>query len=583
MGKSPHFKTMTTEADTRREVRRRIGLRLFLLLALVWAAIHSHEANSALPSATRQVGQPTIAAAESPREPTVPWTFRVLDGDTSELMPARVSIRSLRADGPAEFVLVPIRRPTYYTPEGAEVLTPSIDYRFLGGTVDFFYTPGQSKLDVPKAGFEIWIQKGFEYEAVRSRVIPEPGKVAQFPLKRWINMPQEGWYSGDTHIHMLEGKRLALHLQAEDLHVGNLLLWRLSYGTPVLGPDVPPGQYAAASAAGNLAWVGEEFRNDTFGHLSILDLKKFYEPMTTHGPDRVDFPPMYEGLREFRQQGAMILFSHLGAQPGVESEYPVDVALGMVDGVETFLGWGTRQGLEWWYKLLNCGFRLPAAAGTDRMGPTRIVGAQRVYVKLDSPFSYRAWIENLKQSRSFVTNGPLLFLKVNKKPVGETVELADGTPKKVRVEARAVSRIPFEWLEIIANGQVIYSLPSAPPHHLRAEVQLDVPITRSGWIAARCIGRGEVLFPDIQPRPTLDGFAHTSPVYISMNKKPIAFRESAEFFRAHIRWLQEWVEANYASPSQAEAFLDLFKKADQVYAGIAKKDRHPSAVVPATP
>src|SRR2546429_473688 len=104
----------TTEADT----CSARWLRLFLLLALAWAAIRSHEANSALPSATRQVGQPTIAAAESPREPTVPWTFQVLDAETNELMPARVSIRSLRADGPAEFVLVPIRRPTYYTPEG---------------------------------------------------------------------------------------------------------------------------------------------------------------------------------------------------------------------------------------------------------------------------------------------------------------------------------------------------------------------------------------------------------------------------------------------------------------------------------
>ena len=180
-----------------------------------------------------------------------------------------------------------------------------------------FTPPGQSRLDVPKAGFEIWIQRGFEYEAIRSRVIPDLGKVAQFPLKRWINMPQEGWYSGDTHIHMLEDKRLALHLRAEDLHVGNLLLWRLNYGTPLLGPHVPPGEYAAASARGNLAWVREEFRNDTFCHLSILDLKKFYEPMTTHGPDRVDFPPMYDGLQEFRKQRAMILFSHLGAQPGV--------------------------------------------------------------------------------------------------------------------------------------------------------------------------------------------------------------------------------------------------------------------------
>ena len=116
-GGSLHFRTMTSEPVTRSEARRRIWLPLFLLLALVWAAARSHEANSALPSATRQDGQQTIVAAESPKEPTVTWTFQVLDGESSELMPARVSILSLRADGPAEFVLVPLRRPTYYTPE----------------------------------------------------------------------------------------------------------------------------------------------------------------------------------------------------------------------------------------------------------------------------------------------------------------------------------------------------------------------------------------------------------------------------------------------------------------------------------
>ena len=61
-------------------------------------------------------------------------------------------------------------------------------------------------------------------------------------------MPQGGWYSGDTHIHLLEDKRLALHRQAEDLHVGNLLLWRLQYGTPVLGPHVPPVPAACSRA-----------------------------------------------------------------------------------------------------------------------------------------------------------------------------------------------------------------------------------------------------------------------------------------------------------------------------------------------
>jgi hypothetical protein len=333
---------------------------------------------------------------------------------------------------------------------------------------------------------------------------------------------------------------------------------------------VPAGDYAAASTPKHLAWVGEEFRNDTLGHFSILDLKKLYEPMTTHGPDRLDFPPMAVGLQDLRRQNATLLFSHLGAQPGVMSEYPVDVALGMVDAIETFLGWGTRQGLEWWYQLLNCGFRLPAVAGTDRMGPNRIVGSQRVYVHLEEPFSYASWVKNLRQGHTFVTNGPMLFLKVNGKPMGETVELTGPPRIKVKVEAHGQSRIAFQWLEIIQDGQVVYRVPSASPENLRAEVSLDLPVTRSGWIAARCIGNGEVVFPEIQPRPTVDGFAHASPVYVILNRERIASQEDAQLLRGRIQLMKKWIQTTYTTPEQAAAFLDLLKKADDVYASIQK-------------
>ena len=50
------------------------------------------------------------------------------------------------------------------------------------------------------------------------------------------------------------------------------------------------------------------------------------------------------------------------------SELPADVALGKVDYIEV-LGFSDHKSTaEVWYKLLNCGFRLPTAAGTDFMG-----------------------------------------------------------------------------------------------------------------------------------------------------------------------------------------------------------------------
>ena len=67
-------------------------------------------------------------------------------------------------------------------------------------------------------------------------------------------------------------------------------------------------------------------------------------------------------------------------------ELPVDLALGKVDYIEV-LGFAEHKSTaNVWYRLLNCGFHLPTAAGTDAManfaslrGP---VGLNRVYAKV---------------------------------------------------------------------------------------------------------------------------------------------------------------------------------------------------------
>ena len=88
----------------------------------------------------------------------------------------------------------------------------------------------------------------------------------------------------------------------------------------------------------------------------------------------------------------------------------MDAALGKVDSIDV-MGSNHAAALPLWYRLLNCGFRIPASAGTDcflNRIPSRLPGADRVYVHIDGAFTYEKWIEGLKAGRTFVTNGPML-------------------------------------------------------------------------------------------------------------------------------------------------------------------------------
>jgi hypothetical protein len=67
---------------------------------------------------------------------------------------------------------------------------------------------------------------------------------------------------------------------------------------------------------------------------------------------------------------------------------------------------------------------LTAYAGTDcflnRVKAWNVPGGDRVYVKVDGPLTYAAWIDALRAGRSFVSNGPVVELTVDGKGLGET-------------------------------------------------------------------------------------------------------------------------------------------------------------------
>ena len=92
-----------------------------------------------------------------------------------------------------------------------------------------FYVDTPFDLKLPPGEYVITLTKGYEYVRQQQRVTVVAGKAIRerYTLRRWVDMPREGWYSSDDHIHLRRSPRdnplVQRWLAAEDIHVGNLL------------------------------------------------------------------------------------------------------------------------------------------------------------------------------------------------------------------------------------------------------------------------------------------------------------------------------------------------------------------------
>jgi hypothetical protein len=248
-------------------------------------------------------------------------------------------------------------------------------------------------------------------------------------------------------------------------------------------------------------------------------------------------------------------------------ELPVDVALGKVDYMEIVAFSDHQATASVWYRLLNLGFHLPAAGGTDAMadyatlrGP---VGLNRVYASVpQGTLSSEAWLASLRAGRTFATNGPLLDFSLERAPPGALVAL-DGS-RAVQFSARMHAIVPIEHVQVVCNGRVVRELHGGRPGE-PLEVSGSVPIERSGWCLLRA-------FTAHAEYPVLDNFVYatTSPVYVTVRGEKPHSPEDARFFRAWVEHLRK-VTAEYPdwnSGAEKDAVLRQLDQAQAVYAAM---------------
>ena len=492
---------------------------------------------------------------------------------------ARLRIRVTNGEGE----LVPAR--VYVTGSDHLARGPSgafLRSSWIGGH-HYFHTQGISSLVLPAGVTKVLVVHGFEHRAEERSIQLAAGSanLAEFRLERLFDAAVRGWYSGDIHIHpnlihktldqLVNPEDIRLQVQAEDLNVANLLVCN-SQGDIVYDRQNFTGAPHPLSTPRHILYWNEEVRTRLYGHMAALNLKHFIEPQFNGFDNSLhpfDYPSNAIQARKAREKGSSLFYVHPyrtsgeeGLKQGSAKALPIDAALGATDGME-ILGYANTEGsTSLYYHLLSSGFRLAPAAGTDTFNNIRrhkVVGGDRVYVYAPGPLNYEAWVAGLKAGRSFVTNGPLLFFRLNDQLPGS--ELNFSGPQAVEVSVEAYSQVPMQRLEIIVNGKPAYSAPlkgNQKELHYKGQLILE----RSSWVAAKITGGAHKL---VVNNPTL--FAHSGPVYCDVEGKPLAEPESLQYLLKWVRDLRQRLltQGLFEHPGQERQVLEEFQQAEEVY------------------
>lgn len=380
-------------------------------------------------------------------------------------------------------------------------------------TTPFFYCDGTFELYVPPGKTTITMERGFEHAQAHTNITltaGEKGKVSLTP-NRIQDMRAHGWVSGDTHVHWAKNNwyenedmdLLKMVQLAEDIRVINNLTLLHSTGTSYF---IAPTQFPMGPAPGYCddnyhIEMAEEYRNEEYyGHINVLNITNIIQPISTGSinvPPHWDYPVNAEIFHKAHAQGGIVCEAH-GLGPN--NDVPVNVILGLSDALDQI------EPVDY-YRFLECGVRIPLGNGSDH--PARITGCVRTYVKNIGTHLYKGWIDGIRSNRTFVTSGPLIFLSVNGKDIGDVLNVSPDT--ELHIEVKVFSRHPIGTVQIVSNSDI---LSSTTTEENWAVLDVTIPAGESRWIVARCSQNDNynvLLAPNA---------AHTSAVYIDVNGEP---------------------------------------------------------------
>jgi hypothetical protein len=465
-----------------------------------------------------------------------------------------------------------------------------------------FSCDGWFEMVTPAGQAIVHIEKGKEWLPKDIPVEINANRVTEYTvtMERWIDMRSKNFYSSDLHIHFgNDSPRILEQLgAADDLDIipafsywlrGTEKEWKADWPHWPSGPSFETKTNRIISR-NNLEIERIFSRAQPGGSVGASFLFNLQSPVTADHYDT-----------RFPTDADLCLLAR-ATSPGVVidtdkpswAETVVGAILGAYDTVQVCHnhyhreqtipgGWGMigpiaehekaltienelfHRTNEQYYSFLNCGIRL-AVSGGSAIGVMPVpAGYNRVYAEVNGPLTAQKFWHAVRQGKSFATSGPMLFLDINNKRLGDHIEYQSHEKNElsINIEVQSIDRLLS--LEIVHNGQVIRQIAldgNSPTPVLNSKHHFKHFPSRSGWYAGRAIYES--------PHGHLRQ-AHTSPIYLSVDGKPTAFKRDADYM---IQWIDKLLEiANEPDRFQSQIdhneVIGTYQRAKDAYQAVS--------------
>ncbi|MDA1051505.1 MAG: CehA/McbA family metallohydrolase [Planctomycetota bacterium] len=409
--------------------------------------------------------------------------------------------------------------------------------------LNWYSLDASATVSVPPMKLRIEAIRGLDTELAATEIdlTGQAEASVKLSLKNFYDTHFRGLRGGNTHLHLMKlTHEEALRYLSVVPRSDAIELVYLSYlrrvpderhyiSNQIVADSFTGGSLHRLSQHGILFDNGEEHRHNFgrgdqgYGHVMLLNLEQLIKPVSL-GPgimgEGTDDTPLQNGIRAAHEDQATVIWCHNTF--GFE-DIPNWMA-GLIDAQNIYDG-GTHGTYEdTFYRYLNLGLKVPFSTGTDWF----MYDFSRVYVPLHEDLTSASWLKELRDGRSFITNGPLLELEAERGGLGDTLTLP--AANRVSFMGKAMGRVDFGQLEMIYNGKVVdHVVAKKEAGYYHANKTFRVEIEEPGWVALR-------IKPDANVnelgRPL---FAHTSPIYIEVGGKSIFREEIAEQLVAEMK------------------------------------------------
>lgn len=395
---------------------------------------------------------------------------------------------------------------------------------------DHFLVDGAITLELPKGTYTFEMERGPEYKIRTGQFSIEDNASdsKELSMERFVDMAAEGWYAGDLDVER-SADDIETLMKAEDLYFAPVVRPRKS---AALMLDSTPVRFDAKrfyqlgaqrdgrAGSGLLLYgVAEPLDvNATAEHpSSVFLLRQAMETKRARAAaERAncwDLPAwiatgqldaILVAHREVQRSGAPA--RELPGKPGDRIRFAPPRGVG-------------RWSQEIYYQLLNCGLRIPPAAGSGSGVSPNPVGYNRIYVHCDGQPGWNDWWQGLKAGRVMVTNGPIMTPKVNGQSPGHVFRADEGETVELSVTLNLYTREKIDYFEVVQNGKVVH------------EVRLDKWAQSNGMLPPVRFGEsGWILVRGVTTNQDTYRYATSGPFYVEIGQQPRISKAAAQFF-----------------------------------------------------